>query len=66
LAAHHKGVDMNWKKVAILAVVTFVEAAVVTWAMTGFKFDRVLVGGAIGAGVSAAYNVTKQYIDSRK
>ncbi len=49
------------KSIAIKVVVTFIEAAVAAWVVTGFKTDKVALAGAIGAGLSAVYNITKHY-----
>ncbi len=51
------------KKIAIKVVVTFLEAAVAAWVATGYKTDKVALAGIVGAGVSAAYNLTRHYLD---
>lgn len=56
---------MDYKKIAILAAVTFVEAAAAYYVVAlgaNRPTDKVLIAGAIGAGISAAYNVVKQLI----
>lgn len=44
-------------KTGIKMLVTFVQAFLAVWAVSGFKADKVIVGGAIGAGLSAVYNL---------
>lgn len=53
---------MDYKKIAIKMVVTFVEAAVPFWALAGYKLDKAVIAGAVGAGLSAVYNVGKQLL----
>mgnify|MGYP001583589298 CR=1 FL=1 len=52
---------MNYKKLVEKAVVTFVEAAVAYLSLNGWNFgNKTVLAGAMGAGLSAAYNVAKQ------
>lgn len=44
------------KTVAVNAAVTFVQAFVAAWALTGYQLDKAAVGGAIGAGLSLVWN----------
>ena len=44
-------------------IVTFIEAAVATWSATGFAVDKLSVAAAVGAGLSAVWNlVLKPYL----
>lgn len=59
----------DWRKIAVKAAVTFVEAllaALVVTPITDINERALLVAlaGAIGAVLSFAYNITKQYLDS--
>lgn len=45
------------KTVTINIIVTFIQAAVATWAATGFATDKLALSGAVGAGLSAVWNV---------
>lgn len=49
------------KKIAIKVVVTFVEAAAAYWVATGNLVNKAALAGAVGAGISAAYNVLRHY-----
>jgi hypothetical protein len=52
---------MNYTKLVEKVVVTFVEAAVAYLSLNSWNFNsKTVVAGAVGAGVSAAYNVVKQ------
>ena len=45
------------RKVLTNIVVTFVQAGAATWLATGFATDKIAIGGAIGAGLSAVWNL---------
>lgn len=52
---------MNWRVLVEKVVVTFVEAALAFLALNDWKFtDKTVGAGAVGAGLSAAYNTYKQ------
>ena len=54
---------MDYKKLIILAVVTFIEAAAAFVVVTGKgEINKVVIAGCVGAGLSAVYNVVKQFI----
>lgn len=54
--------DFNWKKIAERMAVTAVQAAVAFLAVNNWHFqDETVIAGMIGAGLSAAYNLFKQY-----
>lgn len=47
-------------------VVTFIQAFLSVWAASGFAFDKLVLGGAVGAGASAVWNlVIKPYLIQR-
>lgn len=53
---------MNYKKILERAVITFIEAAVAFLAVNNWDYsNKTVIAGTIGAGLSAAYNATKQY-----
>jgi D-alanyl-D-alanine carboxypeptidase len=54
-------------KVVITNVaVTFVQAFVATWALTGYKADKAALGGAVGAGLSVVWNtIVKPYLQAK-
>lgn len=57
---------INISKLVERAVITFVEAAVAFLSVNGWNFNsKTAVAGAVGAGLSAVYNLTKQYNNSR-
>lgn len=50
---------MKLQNVAVILTnitVTFVQAAFAAWALVGFKTDKIVLGGVIGAGLSALWN----------
>lgn len=51
----------NLKHIALKVVVTFVEAGVAYWVATGQKTDKAVLAGAVGAGLSAVYNLVRHY-----
>lgn len=52
---------MNWKRYAEKALVTFVEAAVAyVIVIPTVNWDKTVIAGAIGAGLSAVYNVVRE------
>lgn len=52
------------KEIALKVVVTFVEAALAYSALNNFDItNKTAVAGAIGAGLSAVYNLSKHYLD---
>lgn len=47
--------------------VTFVQGFFAVWAASGFKADKVVLGGAVASALSLAYNlVIKPYLESLK
>lgn len=53
---------VNGRKLAEKVVVTFVEAALAFLALNGWNFsNKTVQAGTVGAGLSAAYNLIKQY-----
>lgn len=53
---------VNWSKLAEKIVVTFLEASVAFLALNSWNLtDKTVQAGAVGAGLSAAYNLVKQY-----
>lgn len=53
------------KKIAVKVAVTFLEASIAYLTASGWKFDKVVLAGAVGAGVSAVYNLSKHYYYDR-
>lgn len=52
---------MNWKKIVEKMVVTFVEAGFAFLSLNRWDFtNKTVLAGAIGAGLSAAYNLYKE------
>lgn len=53
----------NWKNLARLALVTFVQGALAVWAATGFSLDtfswKPIVGGGVAALASLTYNMLR-------
>ncbi len=49
------------KKIALKVIVTFVEGGLAYWAATGQLVTKTALVGAIAAGVSAVYNLTRHY-----
>lgn len=45
------------KEVITNMLVTFIQAALATWAASNFQFDKVVLAGAVGAGASAVWNI---------
>lgn len=52
------------RSIAIKVIVTFVEAAGAYWVASGQKTDKIALSGAVGAGLSALYNLSKHYLDN--
>lgn len=53
------------KGLLIRLVVTFVQGFTAVWATQGFKTDKVVLGGAVAAGLSLVYNlVLKPWFES--
>lgn len=50
------------KKIAVKVVITFVEAAIAYWVTTGQLATKAALAGAIGAGISAVYNLSRHYL----
>lgn len=50
------------RSIVIKVIVTFFEAAAAYWVASGQKTDKIALSGAVGAGLSAIYNLTKHYI----
>ena len=42
--------------IALNVIVTFIQAGFAAWALTSFSFDKAVIGGAIGAGLSVVFN----------
>lgn len=52
-------------EIALKVVITFVEAATAYWVVaTNGAITHVAIAGAIGAGLSAAYNLLTHYLNS--
>lgn len=52
------------KALLIRLVLTFVQGFSAVWAAAGFKTDKVVLGGAVAAGISLVYNlVIKPQLD---
>lgn len=50
------------KKIAIKVAVTFVEAAVAYLSLNSWNISsKTVIAGAVGAGISAVYNVVRHY-----
>lgn len=49
------------RAIVIRVVVTFVEAGAAYWIASGQKTDKIALSGAVGAGLSAVYNLTKHF-----
>lgn len=47
----------TFKIITINMVVTFFQAGLAVWATSGFKSDRIAIGAAVGAGISAVWNI---------
>jgi hypothetical protein len=45
------------KNIIINVAVTFFEAAIAVWFASGMQSDKIAIGAAIGAGVSAVWNI---------
>lgn len=45
------------KDVVIRASKTFVQAALATWAVTNYSFEKTAILAAVAAGISAIWNV---------
>lgn len=45
------------KTILINIIVTFVQAAGAVWVTSGFATDKLAISGAIGAGLSAVWNL---------
>lgn len=58
---------MNQKQLtglAIRLVVTFAQGFAAVWAASGFKTDKVVLGGAVASALSLVYNlVIKPYLN---
>lgn len=51
---------MNFESVKTIVtniVVTFVQAAGAVWVTSGFATDKLAISGAVGAGLSAVWNL---------
>lgn len=51
----------QFKKIALKVALTFIEAAVAYWVATGNLVSKTALAGAVGAGISAVYNLTRHY-----
>ncbi len=49
--------------IAFKVVVTFIESALAYWATTGNLVSKTALAGAVGAGLSACYNLGRHYFD---
>lgn len=57
---------VNVPKLVEKAIVTFLEAAVAFLALNSWNIsDKTVQAGAVGAGLSAVYNLVKQYKASK-
>lgn len=55
------------QELAIRATVTAVQGFLVAWATAGFSLETSILGAALGAGLSGAYNlVIKPWVESHK
>jgi hypothetical protein len=52
----------KYKKIAVRVVVTFVEGFLAYWATTGNLTTKTALTGAVAAGVSAVYNLSRHYL----
>lgn len=52
------------KEIIVKVLVTFVEAGVAYWVAAGQQTNKIALAGAVGAGVSAVYNVVRHYLGS--
>ena len=56
----------SFSKIALNIVVTFFQAGFAVWAATGFALDKVVIGSAVGAGISAVWNLfIKPFLKTR-
>lgn len=52
------------KDIAERVLVTFLEGFGAAWFLTSFAMTKVALLGALGAGLSAVYNVAKKYVQA--
>jgi len=43
--------------VVVNIVVTFFQAGIAVWTVSGFALDKLTIGAVVGAGVSAVWNI---------
>ena len=43
--------------ILINIVITFFQAGLAAWSVTGFSMDKAAIGAVIGAGISAIWNI---------
>ncbi len=43
--------------IAINIIITFFQAGLAAWSVTGFSMDKAAIGAVIGAGISAIWNI---------
>lgn len=56
--------SQHLKDIAERVLVTFLEGFAATWWLTSFAFTKVALIGAVGAGLSAVYNLSKKYVQA--
>lgn len=54
----------KFKSIAVRVIVTFVEGFLAYWATTGNLTNKTALTGAVAAGVSAVYNLSRHYFSS--
>lgn len=52
--------NQHIKDVAVKMLVTFLEGFGASWSLTSFALTKVALIGAVAAGLSAVYNITKK------
>lgn len=52
----------HFKDIAERVLVTFLEGFAATWWLSSFALTKVALVGAVGAGLSAVYNLSKKYV----
>lgn len=57
--------NQHIKDVAVKMLVTFLEGFGASWSLTNFTLTKVALIGAVAAGLSAVYNVTKKVWDAK-
>lgn len=57
--------NQHIKDVAIKMFITFLEGFGASWSLTNFALTKVALVGAVAAGLSAVYNITRKVVQAK-